>query len=472
MPKTYSPYKLKHETFNRFRGVANYDNHLTLPKEYVGESDNIVSFRVAEINQRLGQTDEEFDSEGPVHTGAITTAFYALCEGPNVHIDDLDSRLIKTPDIDFISPIFPWPINPAITVPTTEEIEGGFPDEVVTCEDIWDYDAQDGVISKTRPENAKLVIYDGQKFVGSIASCYELLREPIKCSDLWDAQASTVFTQKLENANLVIVNEYGNFVRQPHNCWEYLWSGETPVYQGGAGGGAPVCYLDSGSIDKSVLTFERQVYDVTDTETQTVTVSLAGVFTISNVTATTIGNPFEVSNVQKRSGNYTSTTIDVDVKVSGPAETAPIVAGKLTICFEVCGKELCIPVDLEVVTYLEKSTARIIFGKENETGGECTRCQFSVGDWNGGSANVFVGPWTGWPTTGTWLAKHSGYTYQARTSICSFAQKIIKPGWVGGSNLSLGEFVYEGRTGVVACNCPQDLYITFSTSSWPIYRIA
>lgn len=56
--KTYSPYKVKTETINRFRGVVNPENQQTIPKEYVGDSNNCVSFRVGELTIRAGQVKE------------------------------------------------------------------------------------------------------------------------------------------------------------------------------------------------------------------------------------------------------------------------------------------------------------------------------------------------------------------------------------------------------------------------------
>lgn len=56
--KTYNPYKIQVLTINRFRGVVNPENQLTIAKEYVGSSNNIESFRIGEITCRSGQIRE------------------------------------------------------------------------------------------------------------------------------------------------------------------------------------------------------------------------------------------------------------------------------------------------------------------------------------------------------------------------------------------------------------------------------
>jgi hypothetical protein len=56
--KSYNPYKINTESINRFRGVANPENELTMAKVYVGSSNNCVSFRTGELTIRSGQVRE------------------------------------------------------------------------------------------------------------------------------------------------------------------------------------------------------------------------------------------------------------------------------------------------------------------------------------------------------------------------------------------------------------------------------
>lgn len=56
--KTYNPYVQKVQKFNRFRGVVNPENDLTIPPAYVGTSSNVECFRVGELTIRSGQIKE------------------------------------------------------------------------------------------------------------------------------------------------------------------------------------------------------------------------------------------------------------------------------------------------------------------------------------------------------------------------------------------------------------------------------
>jgi hypothetical protein len=56
--KAYNPYRIRTETLNRFRGVANPENQQTMAKEYVGSMNNCVSFRIGELTIRSGQVRE------------------------------------------------------------------------------------------------------------------------------------------------------------------------------------------------------------------------------------------------------------------------------------------------------------------------------------------------------------------------------------------------------------------------------
>lgn len=56
--KSYSPYKLKVWMTNRFRGIVNPENELTIAKQYVGSSNNVESFKVGEMTSRSGQQSE------------------------------------------------------------------------------------------------------------------------------------------------------------------------------------------------------------------------------------------------------------------------------------------------------------------------------------------------------------------------------------------------------------------------------
>lgn len=61
--KTYSPYKLRRMIINRFRGIVNPENELTISKEYVGMANNIESFRIGEMTSRSGQITESIRNE-------------------------------------------------------------------------------------------------------------------------------------------------------------------------------------------------------------------------------------------------------------------------------------------------------------------------------------------------------------------------------------------------------------------------
>ena len=56
--KTYNPYIIKNESIDRFRGVANPENELTMNKAYVGSLNNMVCFRWGELTIRSGQVRE------------------------------------------------------------------------------------------------------------------------------------------------------------------------------------------------------------------------------------------------------------------------------------------------------------------------------------------------------------------------------------------------------------------------------
>ena len=56
--KTYNPYKIAVMKINRFRGVVNPENELTIPSQYVGDSNNVESFRIGELTSRPGQIAE------------------------------------------------------------------------------------------------------------------------------------------------------------------------------------------------------------------------------------------------------------------------------------------------------------------------------------------------------------------------------------------------------------------------------
>ena len=43
---------------NRFRGIVNPENELTIAKQYVGSSNNVESFKVGEMTSRSGQQSE------------------------------------------------------------------------------------------------------------------------------------------------------------------------------------------------------------------------------------------------------------------------------------------------------------------------------------------------------------------------------------------------------------------------------
>ena len=56
--KTYNPYEIKVKKLDRFRGIVNPENELTIPDSYVGTSDNVESFRKGELTIRSGQLSE------------------------------------------------------------------------------------------------------------------------------------------------------------------------------------------------------------------------------------------------------------------------------------------------------------------------------------------------------------------------------------------------------------------------------
>lgn len=56
--KTYNPYVQKVLKFDRFKGIVNPENDLTIPPAYVGMSSNVECFRVGEMTTRPGQVAE------------------------------------------------------------------------------------------------------------------------------------------------------------------------------------------------------------------------------------------------------------------------------------------------------------------------------------------------------------------------------------------------------------------------------
>lgn len=59
--KTYNPYEIKVKKLNRFRGLVNPENELTIPDPYVGNSSNVESFRKGELTVRSGQRVESIN---------------------------------------------------------------------------------------------------------------------------------------------------------------------------------------------------------------------------------------------------------------------------------------------------------------------------------------------------------------------------------------------------------------------------
>ena len=56
--KTYNPYKIHVKKINRFRGIVNPENELTIANQYVGGANNMESFKIGELTTRVGQISE------------------------------------------------------------------------------------------------------------------------------------------------------------------------------------------------------------------------------------------------------------------------------------------------------------------------------------------------------------------------------------------------------------------------------
>lgn len=54
--KSKNPYKVHSEETNRFRGITNAQNKLTVDKKYIGSLDNLVSHKIGQLDSRAGQT--------------------------------------------------------------------------------------------------------------------------------------------------------------------------------------------------------------------------------------------------------------------------------------------------------------------------------------------------------------------------------------------------------------------------------
>jgi hypothetical protein len=122
--KTYTPYRVSTETINRFRGIVNPENQQTIAKEYVGSSDNAISFRVGELTHRPGQElseEESSVSTGAVHSAGVTGSIMVLSTGPDVFVDAIASRLRR------VSEYFGRRISRTSIV---------FPSSI-TCSDLW-----------------------------------------------------------------------------------------------------------------------------------------------------------------------------------------------------------------------------------------------------------------------------------------------------------------------------------------------
>jgi len=114
--KVYNPAnKNKVSEVIRFRGVIVDTNEQTVNNAYVGESSNLVSFRLREMKNRVGQQSKNTYDHG-ITAGQRTLSFVTICSGPNAYVDrvvglgtvsggDDFGNLTPDKEIDFIRPI-------------------------------------------------------------------------------------------------------------------------------------------------------------------------------------------------------------------------------------------------------------------------------------------------------------------------------------------------------------------------------
>lgn len=302
--KAYSPYAINTQRIDRFRGIAGLDGMQNFPKEYVSDSDNVESFKIGELRARVGQTLDALEPTGAVHSGDHLISMFTISTGPDVFVEDLASRLLRTTGIDFINPIPPSGIGP---------IRSG-----ITCADLWE--EYPGFSAYERSENEFVDPFDGYDSITS--TC-------------WDTGGPNL----------------------PHPPLPPTLPPSRPIDGGGIADGGevwsppiptppttrPQCGVNSINIDKAVLSVETQIGQTPGTDTLTITAT--GRFT-GGITSAVIQNydpAFTVSrnsnNTRDFNGYITSMSTTITIEPTDDASELGVIEKTLVITFNICGDE-------------------------------------------------------------------------------------------------------------------------------------
>jgi hypothetical protein len=88
--KTYSPYRVQDLRVNRFRGVANAYNQLTIDKPFVSRMDGLQSFRIGEL-EPCDNPEKSMSFFGDIDAGKYVIGMGSVyCCGENLWLDDAE----------------------------------------------------------------------------------------------------------------------------------------------------------------------------------------------------------------------------------------------------------------------------------------------------------------------------------------------------------------------------------------------
>lgn len=108
----YNPHKIKHHEINRFRGVMASEPKAMLPPQFVGDSENLVSRLLGQVQVRDGLEDSETASvTGSLVVAGDEASSQAFCIGASLFVvqkplGDADNQFMELPIQDQASQSF------------------------------------------------------------------------------------------------------------------------------------------------------------------------------------------------------------------------------------------------------------------------------------------------------------------------------------------------------------------------------
>jgi len=306
--QTYNPYKAKTWPIDRFRGIVNPENQQTIAKEYVGSSDNAESFKLGELNQRIGQERDPVGSEWPVLTGSAMTTLYGLAAGSDVFVDQISDRFIRTKEIDFPRRIPITNYNPILAK---------------TCGELWElypeyseYERADAEETNAYAETAEIT-----------ETCWAFPGTP------------PTNLPELPGPEKVVAPDIDPIIPD----WDF---GGAPTDPDDGDGRNP-CAIQSISPDVQELQMVTEVGGEAGYTDITITVTGKGSGFYGVMKPPVFNNKLfsghHSSVVTRDSANNTSRiTATYQIRQNTALQTeAGVYKGAMKICFEICGKEYC-----------------------------------------------------------------------------------------------------------------------------------